>query len=75
MRNVVSRYLSPSGRNAHLCGVGLPRGRSTEMAVEDAGESECLAVMALIGVQSLPYSERRQTSYAGVAGRQRRGKP
>jgi hypothetical protein len=45
-----------------------------EMPVEDAGESECSAVMVVIGVQTLPYPERVQTSYAGVTGRQRRGK-
>ena len=45
------------------------------MPVEDAGESECSAVMVVIGVQTLPYPERVQTSYAGVTGRQRRGKP
>jgi hypothetical protein len=45
-----------------------------EMPVEDAGKSECSAVMVGIGVQDLPQPERVQTFYAGVTGRQRRGK-
>jgi len=49
-------------------GVALPRGRRTKMPVEDAGKSECFTVMVEIGVQVLPYPEKVQTSYAGVAG-------
>ena len=44
------------------------------MQVEDAGKSECPTVMAGIGVLDLPYPKGEPTSYAGVTGRQRRGK-
>ena len=44
------------------------------MQVEDAGRSEGLAVIAKIGVLNLPYPKGELTSYAGVTGRQRRGK-
>ncbi len=51
-----------------------PVRESMEVPVEDAGKSECSAVMVGIGVQDLPQPERVQTFYAGVTGRQRRGK-
>ena len=45
------------------------------MQVEDAGKSECFAVVAEIGVQDLPHPQGEPTSDAGVTGRERRRKP
>jgi len=42
--------------------------------VEDAGKSECPAVMVGIGVRTLPHPKGEPTSYAGVTERQRRSK-
>ena len=39
------------------------------MQVEDAGKSECPAVMVGIGVPTLPYPKGKPTSYAGVTER------
>jgi len=38
--------------------------------VEDAGKSECPAVMVGIGVRTLRYPKGEPTSYAGVTERQ-----
>ena len=55
-------------------GVVLPGGRRMGVQVEDAGESECPAVMVGIGVPTLPHPKGEPTSYAGVAGCVRQGK-